>query len=195
MAAGRHNLTRRALLGAGAAAPLALAAAEGGAFASASLPPFGVSFACPEPVEGSNPSPRSSGGGREGRGGLRQARPERAEGEKARARWSRTLAAYRRAEARVAAFEAAESTLPPERRAFPASEPLEEELGRLDGLRTAALRRLLRLPAPDIAALALKLELAVADQAWELAGCETCLPTAAADARRLAEGAPANSSA
>ncbi|MEA2999697.1 MAG: hypothetical protein QOK17_1530 [Sphingomonadales bacterium] len=45
--------------------------------------------------------------------------------------------------------------------------------------------RLLRLPAPDLAALALKLDLAVADQAWELTGCETCLAGLQADARRL----------
>ncbi|HYE28340.1 MAG TPA: hypothetical protein VEA61_08925 [Allosphingosinicella sp.] len=94
------------------------------------------------------------------------------------------LAAYRRAEARVAAFEAAEALLAAERRAFPC-ESLEARFGRLDGLRLAALRRLLRLPAPDLPALALKLDLAVADQAWELGGCETCLALAAADARRL----------
>jgi hypothetical protein len=52
-------------------------------------------------------------------------------------------------------------------------------------LRLAALRRLFRIPAPDLAALSLKLDLAVADQAWELTGCETCLEAAAADARRL----------
>jgi hypothetical protein len=85
----------------------------------------------------------------------------------------------------VAGFKAAEARLPEERRAFPC-EDLEEEFGRLDGLRLAALRRLLRRPAPDIAALALKLELALADLAWEVEGCETCLAAAAGDARRLA---------
>ena len=110
----------------------------------------------------------------------------------------RTLAAYRRAEARIAAFKEAERALPPARRDYPACEDLEERFGDFDSgacperLRCRQskglnlLRRLLRTPAPDLAALALKLELAVADQAWELAGAETCLPTLAADARRLA---------
>jgi hypothetical protein len=87
----------------------------------------------------------------------------------------------------VAAFKAQEALLPAERRAFPC-EALEAAFARVDSLRLAALRRLLRLPAPDLAALALKLELAVADTAWELTDCETCLAGAAADARRLAHG-------
>jgi hypothetical protein len=103
-----------------------------------------------------------------------------------RRRWRRTLAAYRRAEARVAAFKAEERALPPARRAYPACEDLEERFGDLDDRRFAALRRLLRLPAPDLAALALKLDLAIADQAWELTGAEDCLAAIAADARRLA---------
>jgi type VI protein secretion system component VasA len=105
--------------------------------------------------------------------------------------WRRTLAAYRRAEARVAAFKAEEALLPAARRAYPACRDLEERFGDLDSLRFAALRRLLRLPAPDLPALALKLDLAVADQAWELTGAEDCLAVIAADARRLS----ANSSA
>ncbi|MGA9580898.1 MAG: hypothetical protein WBR13_02880 [Allosphingosinicella sp.] len=79
--------------------------------------------------------------------------------------------------------------LPAERRAFPACRPLERRFGDLDDVRFAALRRLLRLPAPDLAALALKLELAVADQAWELTGAEDCLADIAADARRLSASA------
>ena len=53
----------------------------------------------------------------------------------------------------------------------------------------ALLLALSRLPAPDLPALALKLELAVADLAWELTGCESCLDAAAADARRLSANA------
>ncbi|HEY0412989.1 MAG TPA: hypothetical protein VGD66_07600 [Allosphingosinicella sp.] len=106
-----------------------------------------------------------------------------------RRRWALTLAAYRRAEARVAAFKAEEALLPAARRAYPACKDLEERFGDLDSLRLAALRRLLRLPAPDVAALALKLELAVADFVWELTGCEACLAAVAADARRLAQDA------
>lgn len=107
------------------------------------------------------------------------------------ARWTRTLAAYRRAEARVAMFKAVEARLPAAARAFPACVGLEEEFGRLDSLRLAELRRLFRLPAPHLAALALKLRLAIADQAWELSGCETCLAAMAEDAQRLAANAPA----
>jgi hypothetical protein len=87
----------------------------------------------------------------------------------------------------VASFKAAEALLPAARRAFPACEALEEEFGRLDSLRLAALRRLFRLPAPDLPALALKLRLAVADQAWELTGCESCLAAMAEDAHRLCD--------
>jgi hypothetical protein len=141
------------VLGAGAAAPIALAASAASA-----------SPACPQPVQ------------------------SKVEGPVRTARWDRTLAALRRAEARVAAFKAAEALLPPERRAYPASEPLEEEFARLDALRTAAIRHLLRLPAPHLSALTLKLDLVVADQAWELTGCESCLAAAAADAWRLAGG-------
>jgi hypothetical protein len=64
--------------------------------------------------------------------------------------------------------------------------PLEERSGDLDSLRLAALRRLFRIAAPDLAALSLKLDLALADQAWELEGCGTCLAATAEDARRVA---------
>jgi len=86
----------------------------------------------------------------------------------------------------MAGFKAWERGLPAERRAFPACRDLEERFGDLNDLRHAALRRLLRIPSPDLAALALKLELVVADQAWELVDTETCLEAIAADARRLA---------
>lgn len=168
MAAGRHNLSRRALLGAGAAAWV------GTVYPDCPPPPSGDSRSPTVPAffpggQSASDCPHSSA-------------------------WSRTLAAYRRAETRVAAFKAEEARLPAKRRAFPC-EDLEQEFGRLDSLRLAALRRLLRLPAPDLAAHALKLDLAVADQAWELEGCETCLAALAADARGLAGVGPENSSA
>jgi hypothetical protein len=99
--------------------------------------------------------------------------------------WDRALAAYRRAEAQVEAFKAEEALLPAAEREA-AEEALEERFGALDSRRLAALRRLLRMPAPDLAALSLKLDLAVADAAWELTGGETCLSEVAADLRRLA---------
>ena len=140
MASKRHNLSRRAVLGAGV-----------GACAITARPPAAGAIAAP-----------------------------------IRARWTRTLAAYRRAEARVAAFKAQEALLPPERREWPAVKPLEDRFGDLDSRRLNVLRRLFQVPAPDVAALALKLELAVADQAWELEGCEECLEAMAEDGRRLA---------
>jgi hypothetical protein len=87
----------------------------------------------------------------------------------------------------VAAFEAEEAGLPAERRAL-ACEALEERFERLDTLRLAAVRRLLRLLAADLPALALKLELAVAEPAWEDSGSEDCLALIAADARRMLAG-------
>jgi hypothetical protein len=165
MAAARHNLSRRALLGAGAAACALPAAARGHVLARVPITEPPLAPRAPESpwghVQVHVPSFRS--------------------------RWDRALAAYRRAETRVAAFKAAEALLPAERRAFPCDD-LEERFGRLDSLRLAALRRLLGLPAPDLAALSLKLDLAIAEQAWELDRCETCLAVLSIDARRLAHG-------
>ncbi len=149
MAAGRHNLSRRALLGVGVGA---CAVAGGGRGAAVPL----------APVSG----PTGSSYGRS---------------------WDRAVAALRRAEARLAAFEAEEALLPPERREL-ACEALEERFERLDKLRLAAVRRLLRLPAADLPALALKLEIAVAEQAWEDRGSEDCLVLLRDDAKRLADG-------
>lgn len=144
MAAGRHNLSRRAVLGAGVGA-------------------------CAFAGDGGSPVLPASA----------------AELDSSRRRWERAVEALRRAEARVAAFEAEEALLPAVRRNL-ASQALEEWFERLDSLRLAAVRRLLALPAADLPALALKLEIAVAEQAWENIGSEDCLALIAADARRLA---------
>ncbi len=88
----------------------------------------------------------------------------------------------------MAAFEAEEALLPAERRAL-AGEALEERFERLDKLRLAAVRRLLRLPARDLPALALKLDVAVAERAWEDSGSEDCLALITADARRISANA------
>ncbi len=88
----------------------------------------------------------------------------------------------------MAAFEAEEALLSAERRAL-AADALEERFERLDKLRLTAVRRLLRLPARDLPALVLKLDLAVAEQAWVDCGWEDCLALIAADARRIAEDA------
>jgi len=178
MAAGRHNLSRRAVLGvvAGACAshPLAAMGAAGISDPFGPGPDPGLSKPCPSPAAG------------ESREALRQAQGEREARSRAAGRWTRALAAFRRAEARIAAFLRAEALLPPAARAFPACAPLEERFNDLECTRLAALRRLLRVPAPDLAALALKLELAVDDQAWELTGAEEYLGALKDDARRLA---------
>jgi hypothetical protein len=160
MVAARHNLSRRALLGAGVGACLRRGVWNGGLPAEAAPASAAATTSA---------LPRCDG---------RSA---------ACARWARTLAAYRRAEARIAAFKAEEALLPAERRRWPACRPLEQRFGDLDDRRFAVLRRLFRIPAPDPAALALKLELAVAERAWELTGAEDCLAVIAADARQLAD--------
>ena len=48
---------------------------------------------------------------------------------------------------------------------------------------------LLRSPAPDLPALAAKLDAIIPNLAWELDGCEDCLEILRRDARRLAAAA------
>jgi hypothetical protein len=162
MTAARHNPTCRALLGAAFVAPV-LAAAGGGA----------------------------AGAGR--------------------GRWDRALATLREAEAVVAAYRARDY-LPaheiqaairnrwpipydfaadPEagatvRAALAEFQPFEDRLNALDGVRDAALKRLLRTPAPDLPALALKIELIVDEEVATLAGGDRCLAVLKADGWRLA---------
>ena len=45
-----------------------------------------------------------------------------------------------------------------------------------------------RTPAPDLAALAFKLDLLIAEQAWEITGGELCLGAIRRDAHRFARG-------
>jgi hypothetical protein len=59
---------------------------------------------------------------------------------------------------------------------------------RLGARRDAALKALLRTPAPHLAALAFKLDLLIAEQAWELTGGELCLAALRRDAHRFARG-------
>jgi hypothetical protein len=65
-------------------------------------------------------------------------------------------------------------------------QPFEDRLNALDRARDAALKRLLRTPAPDLPALALKIELAVDEEVATLAGGERCLAVLKADGWRLA---------
>ena len=102
------------------------------------------------------------------------------------AAWARALCAFRRAEARLAAFRAAFERLPPAQRAFPACEAHEDRFDALESARLEALRRLLAAPAPDLAALSLKIGLTIDEAAWELTGAPTFLAALKADARRFA---------
>lgn len=86
-------------------------------------------------------------------------------------KWDRALARFRRAEAALAAVAHTED-----------DNLYDRVLGRFND----ALRRLLRSPAPNVAALAAKLGLAVRHLAWELTGGEACMAALLRDARRLA---------
>lgn len=85
--------------------------------------------------------------------------------------WTRALAAFRRAEAAVAALE---------------GHPDEEAFGRAHDRFNILFRRLLAHPAPDIAALADKLEIAAAAELADLTYTPLDLEALAQDARRLA---------
>ena len=163
MTAARHNPTRRALLGAAFGAPVLLAAGGSGAAGSE------------------------------------------------RRRWDRALAALREAEAAVAAYRARDylpaheihaairgrwpipydfAADPEARAAVSASlagfQPFEDRLNALGSVRATALKRLLRTSAPDLPALALKIELTVDEEVATLAGGERCLAMLKADGWRLA---------
>lgn len=86
-------------------------------------------------------------------------------------KWNRALAAFRRAQAVIDAA---------------ASEPDQRRYDALLDTFTAALRRLLRTPAPDLAALSVKIGLVIDHLAWELTGGEACMAALRRDARRLA---------
>lgn len=97
--------------------------------------------------------------------------------------WRRRLAALHRAEAEMDAFcrRCRDGSL-----IFPDQAELDDAFGDRLGAFYAALRRLLRTPAPDFEALTLKIELAVDHDVGTLTGGERCLAVLKADARRLA---------
>jgi hypothetical protein len=86
-------------------------------------------------------------------------------------KWQKALAAFRRAHAVIDAA---------------VSEPDQDRYDALLDTFTAALRRLLRTPAPDLRALSLKLDLAIDQAAWESTGGEASMAALKRDARRLA---------
>jgi hypothetical protein len=67
-----------------------------------------------------------------------------------------------------------------------AREPDQDRYDAIVGRLNNTLRRLLRIPAPHLPALAAKLAAANRHVAWELAGAETCIAALAQDAARLA---------
>jgi hypothetical protein len=149
MAVAEHNVSRRALLGAAFALPLAASRRRPG---PTFLPPWPTPRWIPDQVRNDE------------EGGRQEARFF------AVTKWDRALATLHRAEAALAAA---------------AHEPDEDLYGDILCAFNRALKRLLRAPAPDLAALALKLELAAREAAWELTGAETCIAALAREARRL----------
>jgi hypothetical protein len=174
MAAGRHNLTRRALLVAAAGVPFVRDSH------SLTVPsPSALTVPLPSARDSHSltvPSPSTRG---------------QSAGD---CPFSCALAAFRRAEARLAAFRRYEASLPAAARAFPACKPLEERGNELESARLARLRRLLQAPAPDLPALALKVGLAVDDEIAFYSGGDLCLAAVKADAQRLCGGSPKYSS-
>ena len=90
---------------------------------------------------------------------------------------SRTVTLWNRARARFEAADAALSAL--------AGTPDEDLYDRAGTRHDCALVRLLRTPAPHAAALADKIDLLIAHQAWEFRAADACLAALSADARRL----------
>jgi hypothetical protein len=85
--------------------------------------------------------------------------------------WSRALARFQAADAALAAL---------------AHTPDEDLYDRAGTRHDRALVRLLRTPAPHAAALADKIDLLIAHQAWEFRAGDACLAALSADARRIA---------
>jgi len=161
MAAGQHNPSRRALLGTAVAL----------SFSSFS---FGTG-----PRRARSLLGMSGGEARAAPGPLhpaasRRGPPPRPREDRA---WREALDLYLAAEADVEEAEA-----------WPGDD--EDEYGeRLDSL-CDALRRLLRTPAPDLRALAIKIDLAMEHELGTLAGAAACLAAIREDARRLAAAYP-----
>jgi hypothetical protein len=144
MAVAELNLSRRALLGAAFALPLAR---------HPGLDP-GSTFFFPSQV----PKARWT--------------PDQVRGDdlsRTVTKWDRALTNFRNAEAALAAVKGADDDV------------FDRVLGRFNH----ALRRLLRAPAPDPAAFAAKLALAIDQEIWELTGGDACLAALQRDANRL----------
>jgi cobalamin biosynthesis protein CbiG len=122
MAAGQHNPSRRALLGAAVAIPL-ITTADGAGVATGPLHP-------PSPSATAGPPPRSA------------------------EEWNKALAAFEKAQATVWKIEAATAGY-----GFEDEEPLLPAHDAACEAMEVALRRMLFVPAPDVAGFAAKLDL------------------------------------
>jgi hypothetical protein len=167
MADAQHKLSRRAVLGAALAAPVlsavegsGLSFAEGPVLSAAAGPVLSLAEELAlSAVPAQTPSVSSEAEGRS---------------SPLQRNWQKALTRYRSAErALAAATHTADQTL----------------YDRLGTRHDRALTHLLNTPAPNLLALADKLDLTLAHQAWELTGTETALFTLPADARRLARTA------
>jgi hypothetical protein len=94
--------------------------------------------------------------------------------------WQRALARLQAVEAEIRAVERATAGGTAEE-----EEALQEVYDARLGDHTAALVRLMKVRAPDLAALALKIELAIVEEVGALTGGEVCLALLKRDVRRL----------
>ncbi|HEY7811135.1 MAG TPA: hypothetical protein VIA98_12220 [Allosphingosinicella sp.] len=100
-----------------------------------------------------------------------EAAPPRDPGHEVRsAAWAKALARLRRAEAEISALAHSDD-----------QDAYDEAVGR----QNVALGRLLKAPAPDLAAIGLKVDLIAAEQAWELTFGNAAFTALREDVRRL----------
>lgn len=173
MAVAELSVSRRELLGAACGFPLLSAHPERAS--SPSLPRRRPGRCGVEGHPGLDPGSRLPFPAAErGRGIPGQAGKDGRASSRAVADWDRALSRFRAADAALAAARGAD----------------DDTFDRLLARHNRALSRLLRTPAPDAAALAVKLDALVAHQAWELTFAAPALAAIRRDARRLAAVRP-----
>jgi hypothetical protein len=160
------NVSRRALLGAACVAPVLgvvdLTVPGAAPFRHAGLDP-GSTFFSSAAVQGRGAPDQVRGDAEAAAGAARQ--------ERRFVRWQAALARFRKAEAAILAASSSDD---------------EDLYDRLGERFERTLRALLRTAAPDLTALAAKLDLAFAHDVSTLSGGEGCLAAVRRDAHRLA---------
>lgn len=101
-------------------------------------------------------------------------------------KWGRALVAFRRTEAEMNAFDRQSRAAGATGVAFDEQWALDERFGDYLSAFHSRLRLLLRTPAPDLGALALKIALIVDHEVATLSGGERCLAVLKTDAWKLA---------